>query len=174
MSDYTDRQHAKDREYAEAWENLTPHQRKQLAKAGINGPDLPVYKTSKLDEDLILDKSSADEPENETSAEISADYELMDVLRRILGELMAQSNIRLTIECLALVTGLSYQGNSMTEIAKRHGITRAAVSKRCIEITDALGLPPSRAMRALTARREYGRRQHRVLDRDERFPPNVG
>jgi hypothetical protein len=43
----------------------------------------------------------------------------------------------------------------MTEIAKRHGITRAAVSKRCVELTELLDLPPSRAMRSLTARMAY-------------------
>ena len=48
----------------------------------------------------------------------------------------------------------------MTEIAKRHGITRAAVSKRCVELTLALDLMPSRAMRSLNARHSY--RQSRL------------
>lgn len=174
MSQYSERQNARDREYAKAWEGLSARERKQLEKAGITGPELPVYKTSKQDEDVILGKSSPASDSETSDLGSDIEYDLMDVLRRILGELMAQSNIRLTLECLALVTGLSYEGSSMTDIAKRYGITRAAVSKRCIEITDALGLPPSRAMRALTARREYGRRQHRVLRRDERFPSNVG
>ena len=38
----------------------------------------------------------------------------------------------------------------MTEIAKRHDVTRAAVSKRCVELTQALNLKPSRAMRSRT------------------------
>ena len=50
----------------------------------------------------------------------------------------------------------------MTEIAKRHGVTRAAVSKRCVELTQALNLKPSRAMRSLLARQSYrkARLQH--------------
>ena len=36
----------------------------------------------------------------------------------------------------------------VTDIAKRHGVTRAAVSKRCVELTRALNLKPSRAMRS--------------------------
>lgn len=175
MNAYSDRQHARDREYAEAWAKLTPRQRKQMAKAGIEGPELPVYQTGKQDQDAILTNSRESEEQMETSPEATiANYDVMDVLRRVLGELMAQNNIRLTLECLALVTGLSYEGSSMTDIAKRHGVTRAAVSKRCVEISEALGLPPSRAMRTLTARREYERRQHRVLNRNERFPSNVG
>ena len=52
------------------------------------------------------------------------------------ADLIAAGNTRLTIECLAVALGLSaYNGESMTEIAKRHGVTRAAVSKRCVDIT---------------------------------------
>jgi predicted DNA-binding protein YlxM (UPF0122 family) len=71
------------------------------------------------------------------------------------AEIIYHDNARLTAECIALISGLSYDGCSMTEIAKRHGITRAAVSKRCVEMTELLGLRPSRAMRSLTARKRY-------------------
>jgi hypothetical protein len=86
----------------------------------------------------------------------AADDEFLhDLLRRLVGELISQNNARLSLECLALVTGLSYEGDSMTEIAKRHRVTRAAVSKRCVELTQALNLKPSRAMRSLKARQSY-------------------
>jgi hypothetical protein len=45
----------------------------------------------------------------------------------------------------------------MTDIAKRHGVTRAAVSKRCVELSRALNLKPSRAMRSIPARQSYRR-----------------
>jgi len=48
----------------------------------------------------------------------------------------------------------------MTEIAQRNGVTRAAVSKRCVELTQKLKINPSRAMRSLTARISYARTQH--------------
>jgi hypothetical protein len=82
---------------------------------------------------------------------------LHDLLRRLVGELIGQDNARLSLECLALVTGLSYCGDSMTEIAARHGVTRAAVSKRCVELSRALNLQPSRAMRSISARQSYRR-----------------
>ena len=72
-----------------------------------------------------------------------------------LAEIICHDNARLTAECIALVSGLAYTGSSMTEIAKRHGVTRAAVSKRCVELTELLDLRPSRAMRSLTARKAY-------------------
>ena len=80
---------------------------------------------------------------------------LHDVLRRLVGELIGQDNSSLSVHCLALVTGLTYEGNSMTAIAEQHGVTRAAVSKRCVELTQALNLKPSRAMRSLLARKSY-------------------
>jgi hypothetical protein len=87
---------------------------------------------------------------------------LWDLLRRVVGELLSAPNRSLTVECLALVSGLSYTGDSMTEIARRHRVGRAAVSKRCVELTERLGLPPSRAMRSLTARRAYRHAQLRL------------
>lgn len=168
MSDYAEYQSARDREYASAWQKLTPRQRRELAKAGIDGPETPVYHTGKGDEEPLIERSVRPEPEPETASPSAAatDHELMDVLRRIIGELMAQDNIRLSLECLALVTGLSYDGRSMTEIARHHGLTRAAVSKRCVDITNALNLPPSRGMRALTARVAYERRARDCHSRD--------
>ena len=90
----------------------------------------------------------------------SSQEQVWDVMRRMLGELLSHDNARLTVECLAVVSGLQYSGASMTEIAKRHGVTRAAVSKRCVELTELLDLRPSRAMRSLTARHRY--RQARI------------
>jgi hypothetical protein len=68
-------------------------------------------------------------------------------VRRLVGLLLADTSPALGIECVALVTGIGYDGSSMEQIAKRHGVTRAAVSKRCIELCEAFGVPPVRAMR---------------------------
>ena len=70
---------------------------------------------------------------------------LHDFPRRLGGELIGQNNSNLSFHCLARVTGLTYEGISMTAIAEQHGVTRAAVSKRCVELTQALNLKPSRA-----------------------------
>ena len=78
------------------------------------------------------------------------------ILRHLVADIVAEDNTRLTIECLAIALGLRvYAGDSMTEIANRHGITRAAVSKRCVDITNRLNLQPSSAMRSKRARQTY-------------------
>ncbi len=111
-------------------------------------------------DDPMLIPEPEPEPEVEAAAQPSTsttgDSEpVWDAVRRVLGEILSHNNARLTAECIALVSGLSYTGSSMTEIAQRHGITRAAVSKRCVELTELLDLRPSRAMRSLTARESY-------------------
>ncbi len=68
--------------------------------------------------------------------------------RRLVGFMLADTHPALGVECMALVTGIGYQGASMEEIGKRHGVTRAAVSKRCVELCEAFGIPPVRAMRS--------------------------
>ena len=65
---------------------------------------------------------------------------------------LADPNPSLGRECMALVTGIGYEGDSMQEIANRHGVTRASVSKRCVELCETLGIPPTRAMRSVKNR----------------------
>ena len=57
------------------------------------------------------------------------------MVRRLVGLMLADSNPGLGAECMALVTGIGYEGSSMAEIARRHGVTRAAVSKRCVDLS---------------------------------------
>ncbi len=83
-------------------------------------------------------------------------------LARIAGELASTANARLSLEVLALVSGICYQGMSQTAIAERHGVTRAAVSKRCVELTEKLGLPPSRAMKSEASRAVYADAQKKA------------
>lgn len=69
------------------------------------------------------------------------------MVRRLVGLMLADANPALGVECMAIVTGIGYEGSSMADIARRHGVTRAAVSKRCVDLCDAFGVPPVRAMR---------------------------
>jgi hypothetical protein len=165
--DYSKRQKARDDEYQReyrAWiESLPPGERRKLESQGLatpcvakhgNGSAMGDAADSALmregdDPALIPD----DEPEaDKTTCDTESVH---SAIRRVVAEILCHDNARLTTECIALVSGLAYTGSSMTEIAKRHGISRAAVSKRCVELTELLGLPPSRAMRSLTARKRY-------------------
>ncbi|MCB1210621.1 MAG: hypothetical protein KDK97_14925 [Verrucomicrobiales bacterium] len=165
-ANYASRQRERDDDYRRAYDEwvggMSLEDRRQLEGMGLEKAYLPCGSGGAVKdaaessrarceaEAHALDEGGAEAPPAAVDGE-----ELHDLLRRLVGELVSQSNARLSLECLALVTGLVYCGDSMTEIAKRHGVTRAAVSKRCVELTQALNLKPSRAMRSLLARQSY-------------------
>jgi len=174
---YSRRQRNSDAEYARQYklwvESLPPEQRGQLTDLGLDSPDMPDTAGSRHRDvaDTPLCSTSAVEPvecqpddRNQPAATSRADEDTLHLLRRLIGELLSQDRPGLSIECLALVTGLCYTGDSMTTIAHRHGVTRAAVSKRCVSLSSALNLSPSRAMRSLNARDSYRQRRHHQLN----------
>jgi hypothetical protein len=175
---YMSRQRKLDSAYAREYESwvrsLTPEDRLQLKELGLECAYLPSGSGGALKDAAESSRASCvDEmPPLEKESEVAdlmgehgGDSEsINEILRRLIGELADQNNCRLSLNCLALVTGLSYQGLSMTEIADRHGVTRAAVSKRCIELTKALRLKPSRAMRSLLARSSYRKARMQSLN----------
>ncbi len=170
--DYTELQSNRDAEYLSAYrqwvQSLPDDEQRSLRSVGLDSPmsghhgngaptgdaaDSPVMSNG---HDPALEPQIP-EP---VPHPICNHEKTWDILRRLVEELLYHDNARLTVECLSLVSGLSYTGCSMTEIGQRHGITRAAVSKRCIELTDLLGIPHSRAMRSQSTR--AGSRQARL------------
>lgn len=114
--------------------------------------DAPPFGGTTLEASALPEIAEDAEPAPPTAKPV---VDVNEVLRKLVGELLAQRNMRLSVECLGLVTGLSYDGASEQAIAQRHGITRSAVSQRCVSLCVALGLPPSRAMRPEEVRETY-------------------
>jgi hypothetical protein len=85
--------------------------------------------------------------DDENDPDDADDPHALVMVRRLVGFMLADTHPALGIECMALITGIGYQGASMSEIARRHHVTRAAVSKRCVELCESFGIPPVRAMR---------------------------
>ena len=174
--DYGRRQAAKDAEYQreyKAWiKSLPADERRKMEAQGLASPCLQRHGNGAPDHDMAESSAASYTPDiaamidNEAGPVLPA-REATDVLRHFVADVISEANARLTIECLAVALGLSaYNGESMTDIAKRHGISRAAVSKRCVDITTRLSLPPSRAMRSEVARKIY---RHSQLKRNR--PP---
>lgn len=184
VNDYVDKQKSKDvayaREYQRWIQTLSPEERKKLAISGLDSPLIQNHGNGHSDKDLAESPLASETPDiigeiephesiqngQPVTDEIHNEH-TWDAVRRILGEILSQKNRSLTVECLALAAGLSYTGDSMTDIAKRHYVTRAAVSKRCIELTEKLKLPPSRAMKSLTARQSYKHAQLKNSSKNE-------
>jgi len=182
MNDYAASQSVKNARYKREYESwiagLSPKERARFEAEGLAAPCMDDQPASHCGLTVDIAESpvasddfdiaeAIDPPPAPKANDGLTDEALWDVLRRLLGEILGMQNRSLTVECLAIVSGLSYFGDSMSEIAMRHGVTRAAVSKRCVELTERLSLPPSRAMRSLTARKSYRVAQLRVRANQE-------
>ncbi len=169
--DYAKKQAQRDAAYERdyrAWvESLPADERRALEKAGLATPCLQRHGNGAPDRDMADSPLASHTPDiaalvdHEEEAPVTQPMrDATEILRHLVADVISEGNARLTVECLAVALGLSaYNGESMTEIAKRHGISRAAVSKRCVDITEKLNLPPSRAMRSEMARKTYRRSQ---------------
>jgi hypothetical protein len=172
-ADYRIRQSAAEIEYAKSYrswvDSLPPEERRELAALGLDEPDLPrrgagvglscdaaeQSAASCLDE--IIDESAGPQEHDDDFWKVAADLRAGEAIIRIVSEILGGGNAALTTECLALATGVAYQGASESAIAKKFGITRAAVSKRCIEIAERVGVRNHRAMRTGRACSAYSR-----------------
>lgn len=162
---YATRQQSRDRAYRREYENwvasLPPDERRKLRDLGLEAPEMPdtstggFYDAAEFADCAIhreaLDAESPDADEVPATQDADTGF-VHELLRQLVGELLARDNSRLSLECLALVSGLSYTGDSMSDIARRHRVTRAAVSRRCVDLSSALNLAPGRAMRPLKTR----------------------
>ena len=165
--DYAKRQSQRDAQYErdyDAWvKSMTPDERRNAEKLGVLKPSLQRHGNGSADHDMANSPLASHEPDiaalvdhEEEQPETHSMGSATEILRHLVADILSEDNTRLTMDCLAIALGLRvYAGDSMTKIAKRYGITRAAVSKRCVDITERLKLPPSRAMRSETARRTY-------------------
>lgn len=180
-TNYTRRQRSSNADYQReyrAWvTSLAPEERQQLETLGLDQPQMSDtsgsgFRDAAQNHQCSVQPEGFDEPADDVeSNQGTPDHEdVLQFIRRLVGELLGQDNVRLSVECLALATGISYLGDSMTDIARRYGVTRAAVSKRCVEFTDALGLAPSRAMRSTKARQSYRRRRMDELNQQNLVP----
>jgi DNA-binding phage protein len=165
--DYAKRQSQRDAQYEkeyEAWvKSMTPAERRNAEKLGVLKPCVQRHGNGAPEHDMADSPLASHEPDiaalvdhEEEQPETHSMGSATEILRRLVADILSEDNTRLTMDCLAIALGLRvYAGDSMTKIAKRHGISRAAVSKRCVDITERLKLPPSRAMRSENARKTY-------------------
>lgn len=179
MAGYAERQKIKDAQAKAAWDAMSPAMKRKMKKAGISyePPRYDIGKRYDLDDERLNSVSSAAcesttnyskdySEEKPSTPDVSSEELALDAVRRVIGNLMFDGNTRLSLDCLSLATGVCFQGETETTIAKRYGITRAAVSKRCVELCKRMGIKPSSAMRSLTTRQAYARCQLKRHSRD--------
>lgn len=92
------------------------------------------------------------DPREEETVTNSIESPELTIMRQLVSFLASSPHPALSIKCLCLVSGICYDGKSMAAIARTHKVSRATVSKRCVDLCDAFGLQPTRAMRSKKGR----------------------
>ena len=135
--DYAKKQAKRDADYEreyKAWvKSLPADERKQLEKSGLATPCLQRHGNGAPDHDMADSPLASHTPDIAALVDHDTDEQgtppmrdATEILRHLVADVISEGNARLTVECLAVALGLSaYNGESMTSIATRHGISRA-------------------------------------------------
>ena len=124
---------------------------------------LPLHENSRecsvgFDYDSV-DEEPADIPESKV--------ELLEFARRLVSFIRSKDRARLTVDCLYLALGdAELEGETMTSVARRHGVTKAAISKRVKEIRAALHLPTTPNNKSAHAAARYAQTNRSPLRLD--------
>lgn len=159
---YTDRQLASDATYARAYRewvaSLPPEERARLAAQGLLEPDASRRTSTREGDALRLELTAAPvlAPIENRESKIENAASAADALAAFCARIRAHPNPLLAFDAACFASGLmDVEGLSQSELAKRHGVTRAAFSKLAIQWAETFGLPPSRGMRSKNARTAY-------------------
>ena len=146
-------------EYRKWVESLPPKQRAKLAAKGIDKPLADDHRVFKTDPSVAFDKASYDfsydfldsqEKPSETVEGVEIAYGCQ-MLRWVEGIR------RLEIDTLMMTLGMEQMlgVKSQTELAKKYGITRAAISARVKSWQKFLGLRTTSTMKSPSACQSY-------------------
>ena len=186
-ADYKIRQSREELEYAREYEkwfaSLSPEERRELASLGLDKPSAPGWSSgpaigTDAGELAIAAEIVAPDPDPDADHDwrVAADLRVSEAIAKLISELLS-NDATLATECLALISGVCYTGASENSIAKKYGMTRAAVSKRCIELCERVGVKNFRAMKSEQAREIYAARAvevHRQAGRELTTEPPRG
>jgi len=172
-----------------AWiDSLSPDDRERMRAKGLLGPEIPKDGTANGCgiEDDVADSpaASVDAPRisaSDSLEAILADYPHLeaaieerarrmnggasrsDVLASFCARMRGCSNPALVFDAVCYGTGvLSVEGQSATELAAKHGVTKQAFSKIAVQWCTTFDLPPARSMKSKKARTSYRERAREV------------
>lgn len=170
INDYASRQAARDsahrRDY-DAWvQSLSPEEREKLTTLGLDKADIPHDGSGRSQDVADLPIASyepdiAAEIDHGALPAVTGDAAELraDTLASFCARIRSCNNPLLVFDAVCFATGvLALDGASQTEIAKRHGVSRAAFSKIATQWCKTFGIKPSRGMKSQKARKAYERR----------------
>ena len=124
---------------------------------------MPLHENSRAASvDFPYDQVDGGEP-----APTSEHADALEFGRRIVSYIRSQDRARLTVDCLFLALGdADLEAETMTTVATRNGVTKAAVSKRVKKIRRDLHLPPTANNKSAHATKLYRRTNYSPLRLD--------
>jgi hypothetical protein len=182
-NDYAARQAEKDRDYLEAYNtpearkwiaSLSPEERQRLEAQELLRPMLDRSGSTLRDEDASDSKLAAEEPDIATVIDRESPAPTSEPLTCAAGDVLASFCARmrscakpaLVFDAVCYATGvLAIEGQSATELAAKHGVTKQAFSKIAVEWCTKFGLHPARSMKSKRARSAYRSRAKAVHQR---------
>jgi len=187
MDEYAGKQAARDREYEAAFSSeevkewiagLSPEERMRLEKEGMLKPLIQKNHCVNMREEDLAESPLASAPSDiidqieptlreDASAEVRS-----DVLAAFCARIRSATNPLLVFDAVCFATGvLALDGQSQTELAARHGVTRSAFSKIATQWVKTFGIKPSRGMKSTKARKTYSKlTRERWHERNHRKP----
>lgn len=99
-----------------------------------------------------------DEIDGESPPPDAGHGDTLEFARRLVSFIRSQDRARLTVDCLYLALGdAELEAETMSTVAAKHGVTKAAVSKRVKNIRARLHLPLSSNNKSAHATKLYRR-----------------
>ena len=187
-NDYSVRQAERDRAYlgsydtpeAIKWiESLPPEERHRLEADGLLKPMLDRCGSTMREEDAGESDLAAEEtdiaavidPESPAPTEELLTCVAGDVLASFCARMRSCAKPALVFDAVCYATGvLAVEGQSATELAAKHGVTKQAFSKIAVEWCQKFGLHPSRSMKSKRARSAYRNRAKALHQRHKLTP----
>lgn len=100
--------------------------------------------------------------------ESSLSERVWEAISQVLGNIVDSSNPRKTADLYACATGLRLrQGITLTDLAKKYGISKQALDKQLVQLCEKLDLPPPRLMKSQLSRNSYRLANHRKIKHEK-------
>lgn len=168
------------RDYQQWYDSLSQKERAKVDAMGLSSPTIDYsgnMRSADISEMQIPE--FVDQPSVEVQTTSSSDPIQFagDILRKLIGEMASMPNVSLTLDCLMIILKIGETIPTETELARKHRVTRAAVSKRCITLMDTFRISPPSMLKSERARRTYSRTQKKThakrIQRTHSFRPRA-
>ena len=89
---------------------------------------------------------------------------IWEAIAQVLSNIVDSPNPRKTADLYACATGLRLrQGITLTDLAKKYGVSKQALDKQLVSLCEKLDLPPPRLMKSQLSRKSYRLANHRKI-----------